>query len=237
MTDQIRHVARLPQRLLRERAMIAELAAKTVHVTIRDFKAKNAPPPQSLSISPVLSRHLRKDPQLGFREKPTFMGILIKVDENLREGEIRLSSVDTSRQLRYTASSIISPYLFSIFGNDCYNIVIKTRGHPVNFHSAGPEQTALEMLREMITEKEFFKYLKYGFLIVEGKSGKQYQVFRLNAHTKVWMRGKLVEEICVRINNKADVPPTDNVIAFKVMIESNEDEFRRIGNVYRMKVA
>lgn len=234
MTSQLQRLMNRPKALIRERMMIAELAAKTVHVTIRDFEAKKAPPPQALKISPILDRHLRKDPQLGYREKPTFMGIPISVCTTLREGEIRLESLDTAKQLRYAASSIISPYLFNICG-DTYNIVIKTRGHPVNFHSIGPEQTALETLRELVTEKEFFKYLKYGFIIVEGRSGKQYQISRLNSHTKVWVRGKLVEEICVRI--KGNVPPTDNVIAFKTMIEIDESEFRKVGNVYKLKVA
>jgi len=88
---------------------------------------------------------------------------------------------------------------------------------------------------DVIIEKDFRKYIRYGFVLVNGKSGATYQIFRNMAHTKVWKGGKLIEEICVRIKDK--VPPTDNVIAFKVMIESDELAFKKIANVYPMQKA
>lgn len=94
------------------------------------------------------------------------------------------------------------------------------------------EKKALETLREMITEKEFRKYLKEGFLLVKSVSGKIYQIFKDKAHTKVWLMGELIEEVCVRISREINAPPTDNVIAFKQMIETDEEEFRKCGNVY-----
>ncbi len=99
------------------------------------------------------------------------------------------------------------------------------------------EQVAIETLRETITEREFRKYIKYGFVLVKGKSGDTYQVFRNRSHTKVWRNGKVIEEVCVRIRSDQKVPPTDNVIAFKTMIETDEQEFKKIANVYNMKVA
>lgn len=95
------------------------------------------------------------------------------------------------------------------------------------------EAIALETLRGMVGRMEFRRYLKDGFLVVTGASGLRYQIFRDNWHTKVWDGGNVVEEICVRILD--EVPPTDNVIAFKCMIECDEDEFRQIGNVYNMR--
>lgn len=100
------------------------------------------------------------------------------------------------------------------------------------------EQIAIQSLREVISESEFRKYVKYGFVLVKGQSGDVYQVFRNRSHTKVWRGGKVIEEICVRINYDVKAPPTDNVIAFKTMIEANEEEFKKMGNVYKMaKVA
>jgi hypothetical protein len=32
------------------------------------------------------------------------------------------------------------------------------------------------------------------------------------------------------------MPPTDNVIAFKIMIETSEELFKSKGNVYRMNI-
>jgi len=95
------------------------------------------------------------------------------------------------------------------------------------------EYRAIETLREMITETEFRKYIKDSFILVSGRSGDVYQIFRTRAHTKVWRSGRVVEEVCVRIKDKA-IPPTDNVIAFKTLIEVDEKEFKKLGNVYSM---
>ena len=97
---------------------------------------------------------------------------------------------------------------------------------------AANEARAVSTLREDLSETEFRKYIKYGFVLVPGKSGKTYQVFRNQDHTKVWKGGKLLEEICVRIAN-SKCPPTDNVVAFKTMIEADEEYFRKCGNVYK----
>jgi hypothetical protein len=115
-------------------------------------------------------------------------------------------------------------------------IHMKSRAEPLPLGIQESEQTALETLREMVSEQEFRNYLRYGFLLVNGKSGRVYQIFRHKQHTKVWDRGVLVEEVCVRINWR-DIPPTDNVIAFKVMVETSEELFRSRGNVYKMKAA
>lgn len=97
------------------------------------------------------------------------------------------------------------------------------------------EWVAMQTLRDMITETEYRKYLRDGFISVHGQSGKVYQVFRNKAHTKVFFRGELVEEICVRLKGMA--PPTDNVIAFKTMIEFDEEYFASLGNRYNMRHA
>lgn len=113
-------------------------------------------------------------------------------------------------------------------------IHVKTRAKDI-LNIPENEQTAIETLREMITEAEFRKYLKHGFVLVKGKSGDVFQVFRNSWHTKVWRGGSVIEEICVRISSNMNVPPTDNVIAFKTMIETDEEDFKKIGNVYKMK--
>ena len=101
--------------------------------------------------------------------------------------------------------------------------------------STEEERVAMEALRESLTENEWRRYLTRGFILVRGSSGKRYQIFRDKWHTKVWDKGKVVSEICARISGA--VPPTDNVIAFKAMIEADEGQFERIGNVYRMEAA
>jgi len=97
------------------------------------------------------------------------------------------------------------------------------------------EQVARETLREIITETEFRRYMRYGFIMVKARSGEEYQVFQNKSHTRVWKNGEIVREICIRL--KTEVPSTDNVIAFKTMIETDEQEFEKLGNVYHLKAA
>lgn len=116
-----------------------------------------------------------------------------------------------------------------------FNLAPKANTRENLFKADAQERVALETLREFVTETEFRKYLKYGFVLVKGRSGDSYQIFRNRSHTKVYRGSKLVEEICVRIRGDQKVPPTDNVIAFKTMIEAGDElEFKRLGNVYKM---
>lgn len=115
-------------------------------------------------------------------------------------------------------------------------INVKSRSDATQYpEETEPERKALETLREVVTEAEFRKYLRYGFVLVKGESGKTYQVFKNKSHCRVWLNGKLIEEVCVRIKDK-EVPLTDNVIAFKTMIEASEVDFKKLGNVYKMAV-
>lgn len=111
-------------------------------------------------------------------------------------------------------------------------IIVHSRARPFRIAEKN-EMTAIETLREMITEADFRKYMAHGFILVKGESGRVYQIFRSRAHTIVWEKGEIVEEVCVRIKDRK-IPPTDNVIAFKILIETSENEFKKLGNVYNM---
>jgi hypothetical protein len=115
-------------------------------------------------------------------------------------------------------------------------IITKSRSDFIPKDIPENERIAIDTLREEISEKEFRRYIKHGFVLVQGASGDTYQIFRNRSHTKVWRGGKVVEEICVRIKDW-NIPPTDNVIAFKNIIQFSEEEFKKLGNVYRMRVA
>lgn len=110
----------------------------------------------------------------------------------------------------------------------------KTSAQPIRSVKEN-EAIAMETLREMITEEEFKRFINRGFITVRGQSGKTYQIFRNSWHTRVWVGGQLIEEVCVRIRTDVNAPATDNLIAFKAMIETDEEEFRKIGNVYKFK--
>jgi hypothetical protein len=116
-----------------------------------------------------------------------------------------------------------------------YDIHIQARGNPV-IAKRKNEEIALQTFREMVTEKEYRKYLRYGFINIEAASSKIYQICRENSHVRVWKSGVLLEEICVRIPDQR-IPATDRVIALMIMIETDEKAFRNIGNIYKMRKA
>jgi len=117
------------------------------------------------------------------------------------------------------------------------NLVIRIGGRKIPERSQSDREiVAQETLREMVSEDNFRKYVKYGFVNVRGRSGDVYQVFKDRWHTKVWRRGKLVSEVCVRLRDRR-IPPTDNVIALMSMIWADEQGFLKAGNVYRLEGA
>lgn len=111
---------------------------------------------------------------------------------------------------------------------------ISPRSRAINLlEQTRPEAKAIETLRDEISEEDYRKFLKFGFILVHGQSHRVYQIFRNFSHIKVWENGKKVEEICIYIPDHK-IPPTDKLIAFKLMIENDEKSFIKLGNVYRI---
>lgn len=133
-----------------------------------------------------------------------------------------------------SVAKVLSEYEFGTEEGICMGgspyVFIRQRGEPF-WHVPANERQAMETLRDMLSEKNFRKYIKDGFIVVRGISGKHYQIFRRNSHIKVWQNGIIISEICVYIRDR--IPSTDRVIAFKIMIETEEEELYRIGNVYK----
>jgi hypothetical protein len=94
------------------------------------------------------------------------------------------------------------------------------------------EMVAQETLREMVTEREFRRYLKYGFVSICGRSGDVYQLYRDRPHVKVWHGKELLEEVCVYVRDHS-VPPTDKVVGLMCMIYADEEAFKAAGNRYK----
>jgi hypothetical protein len=84
-------------------------------------------------------------------------------------------------------------------------------------------------MKGMTPEKEWRRYLKYGFVVVQGKSGMFYQVIRGQAHVRVFRKGTKVAELCIKVPG---VPPTDEVIARKIMIEYDEMRIWHDANIH-----
>jgi len=93
------------------------------------------------------------------------------------------------------------------------------------------EIVALQLLRKMLDKDRWRKYLKYGFVDVQGKSGMTYQILRGQAHVKVFKKGTKVCELCVKLRNQA-MPPTDEVITRMIIADCDEPDLWKRANVY-----
>lgn len=110
---------------------------------------------------------------------------------------------------------------------------IKRRGMTLPRQS-NQEETARELLRDLISETEYRRYLKYGFITYTAVSGLTYQIF-YNPKSHVIVRDKnlIIEELCLRISDHS-IPPTDGVVSKLIMLSTDEEELRKMSNVYNM---
>lgn len=166
----------------------------------------------------------------------------ISIDATPTNNTISIYATPTnSVWVRYNVSTGRVSGWGNVWSSDTRPNVLRRLSPTVRVRGSSPlaktpeEAIAQEALREVVSEREFRKYLRYGFVLVEGRSGARYQVFRNSHHVKVWVGGKLVEEVCVYLSSVLGktAPPTDKVVAFKAMIEADEEAFKNMGNRYR----
>lgn|GEM_PF-4204057 len=106
---------------------------------------------------------------------------------------------------------------------------MRPRAERVDFTNATPaEITALQLLRQLVGQDEFRRYLKYGFVMVRGGSGLRYQIGRNRHVIDVWNERGRVDGICVYLEGQ--YPPTDDTITRMLMAERDELELWRRGN-------
>jgi len=94
----------------------------------------------------------------------------------------------------------------------------------------GPEEKARALLRSMIGDGAFRRYLKDGFVSYKAKSGKVYQIPGQGMVT-VWNHGKAEQKLCL-VFQKSDMPPTDSVIMRLLILEHDEAEFIRLAKTW-----
>lgn len=118
-----------------------------------------------------------------------------------------------------------------IIGGEQYDFYDKRR-HADFTQVSQPEIVALQLLKRMLSFEGWRRYLRYGFIVVASNvTGLDYQVFRGGGHIKVYRRGKPVAELCIHISDRK-TPPTDRVIAKKIMLEASELEVWLKSNIY-----
>lgn len=99
------------------------------------------------------------------------------------------------------------------------------------FKSASPaEIVALQLLRKMVPNEEFRRYLKHGFISVRGPSGLTYQI-RRNSTIVVRDGGERLASLCVHLHHSSNTPPTDHVVAKMLIVECDEPDIWKRSNV------
>jgi len=180
-------------------------------------------------------KKLHKKILLREPDKKTYFHVLPQPDDKLKESPQYLCG--SPIYLSVDSVSLIIPDAFPFFPAPFFDhqnvFAVRKRGDLV-IPNTKAQQKALETLRELLSEKEFRKFIKYGFITVDSASGRTYQIYMNQLHVKIWEKGEITGELCAYIKNKK-IPPIDKLIAFKTIIETDENEFLQMGNYYNMK--
>lgn len=100
------------------------------------------------------------------------------------------------------------------------------------------EEKARETLRDLISERDWRRYLTNGFVIVKAPSGKFYQIFNDQRHVKVYQKGVLTAEICIHTHSDTKCPPTDHILNLMFLVQNDESLIwvKDVGNVYKKAI-
>lgn len=113
-------------------------------------------------------------------------------------------------------------------------IQVKSRKSNLPVKWSPEEQKARDTLRDMLTEKDWRRYITNGFVMVRGSSGYWYQIFaNSRERIQVYRDNKRTHRIC--IHSDPTCPPTDHVINMLVMVELDEQWVWQNGNVFAGK--
>lgn len=120
----------------------------------------------------------------------------------------------------------------------CYrgiNIVVKRRNDPLMRHNCNMEEwRARGLLREMIGEEEFKRYMARGSITCKGDSGNLYVIYGGHTNIECFKRAPnghyyWRESLCVQF--KEQLAHTDSVIMRKLFVENDEKALRSMCNV------
>lgn len=106
--------------------------------------------------------------------------------------------------------------------------VMPRANRPVFTSVSTAELKALSLLKTMLQDYEWKKYLKYGFVTITAQSHLTYQIPR-HGHIKVFKRGNIIAELCINFKN---IPPSDKILSLKLMIEHQESDVWKKSNIH-----
>lgn len=92
------------------------------------------------------------------------------------------------------------------------------------------EMLAMQLLRKMVGQDEFRRYLRHGHVHARAESGLVYQIGRLRT-IQVWDRGVKIASLCVHLKREHNTPPTDEVVGKLLIVECDEPDIWQRSNV------
>jgi hypothetical protein len=107
------------------------------------------------------------------------------------------------------------------------NLLIRTVSRSLNRAVSPEEQRARDSLRDLISEQDWRRYVTNGFIMVKGYDC-WYQIFN-EGNIKVYRKGKHTHSICIHTDQSC--PPTDHVLNMKLLVEIDEAQIWRGGNI------
>lgn len=94
------------------------------------------------------------------------------------------------------------------------------------------EQTAKELLLDLIGEEQLKVYEETGRLFVKGRK-YDYIIHKGSGVDRI-EKNKVVD-LCIHLKERYSMPETDNVVALKLMIEGDEKQFNKVANSHGSK--
>jgi len=97
------------------------------------------------------------------------------------------------------------------------------------------EENAHELLKSMITFKQFKLYKNKNYVEVKGTYGRKYKVYKsqmIRVSQKIKNRKRKVYSLCIEPRDIADICPTDVVIAKIKLIKADEKHLHSISNKF-----
>lgn len=96
------------------------------------------------------------------------------------------------------------------------------------------EDRAEQLLHSMLSEQQIHMLTKDGKFLVEVNEGRVYEIRRGRAHNVFLLGadGKPIQELCAHV--RPNIPDADNMLAQMLQLMVNEDEYRRVANIWQL---
>ena len=109
---------------------------------------------------------------------------------------------------------------------------IHTRRQPIATPQDHREIKAHDTLQLLIGPQRYRQFLKNGYVTIHSQqNGKTYQVYPGTKFTHVYDHGQREQDLCIYLAH--DFPPTDQLIAKILLIQTDPNHYHRIANKHR----